>query len=31
MENVLEKGKVDEDKVLEPDDFVVVGSRSLNF
>jgi polysaccharide biosynthesis/export protein len=31
MENVFEKGKVDEDKVLEPDDFVVVGTRSLNF
>ena len=31
MEDVLEKGKVDEDMILEPDDFVVIASRHVNF
>jgi polysaccharide export outer membrane protein len=30
MENVLEKGKMDEDIVLEPEDFVIVPQRALN-
>jgi protein involved in polysaccharide export with SLBB domain len=30
MENVLEKGKIDEDIVLEPEDFVIVPQRAIN-
>jgi polysaccharide biosynthesis/export protein len=31
MIDVLEKGKTDKDILLEPDDFIVVPSRSINF
>jgi protein involved in polysaccharide export with SLBB domain len=31
MENVLEKGKTDEDVTLEPEDFIIVPQRSFNF
>lgn len=30
MENVLEKGKIEEDIVLEPEDFIIVPQRAIN-
>jgi len=31
MENVLEKGKTEEDVTLEPEDFIIVPQRAINF
>lgn len=31
MVDILEKGKTEQDKVLEPDDFIIVPSRLINF
>lgn len=31
MMNILERGKTEQDKVLEPDDFIIVPSRLINF
>ena len=31
MVDILEKGKTEKDMVLQPDDFVIVPSRLINF
>jgi polysaccharide export outer membrane protein len=31
MENVLEKGRIEEDITLEPEDFIIVPQRAINF
>jgi protein involved in polysaccharide export with SLBB domain len=31
MENILERGKIEEDVTLQPDDFIIVPARLINW